>query len=216
MLLEELRRKVIEIAIRSQSEKLVNLTFGNFSIRDKETEYIVITPSGMDYGSLLREDIVVVDENCNIIDGKRKPSVEIAMHCAVYRNRRDVFGIAHTHSTVATAWACCETDLPCVVAEVAGLVGGAIKCAPYRPSATIELAEVVVETLADKDAVLLAKHGVLTVGPDIETAFTNAVIVEEGAKIAYYAKGIGMIYPISEEECISLRKDIIKKYGQKF
>ncbi|QCX34869.1 class II aldolase/adducin family protein [Caloramator sp. E03] len=216
MLLEQQRKKIIEIALRAQNEKLIVLTFGNFSIRDKETGYICVTPSGMNYKELVPEDIVVVDENCNIIDGKRKPSIETPMHCAVYRKRKDVNGIVHTHSSFATAWACCEQDIPCVVAEVAALIGGDIKCAPYRPMGTNELADIVAETIGDNDAVLLAKHGALAVGPDIEIAFTNAVVVEEGAKVAYYAKSIGKLEPIPQEECRALRKATIEKYGQKY
>lgn len=215
MILEETRKKVIEIALRAQKEKLIALTFGNFSIRDRETGYVCITPSGMNYDILTPEDIVVVDENAKIIDGKRKPSIETPMHCIVYRKRKDVFGIAHTHSTFATAWACCEEDIPCVVAEVGCVVGGPIKCSPYRPIGTLELGEAVVAYLGNTDAVLLGKHGALAVGPDIDTAFTNAVIVEEGAKVAYYAKGIGMLYPIPEEQCKELRTTTIEKYGQK-
>lgn len=215
MLLEEARKRVIEIALRAREDKLITLTFGNFSIRDKETGYICITPSGMDYYVLKPEDIVVVDENEKIIDGKRKPSIETPMHCNVYRKRENVFGIVHTHSVFATAWACCEEDIPCAVAEVGCLVGGPIKCSPYRPIGTPELGETAAAYLGNTDAVLLGKHGALAVGPDIDTAYTNAVIVEEGAKIAYYARGIGGLSPIPEEQCRELRKTTIEKYGQK-
>lgn len=131
MLLEEERKEVIEIALRAAREKLIALTFGNFSLRDRKTGYICVTPSGMAYDTLKAEDIVVVDENLNVIDGARKYSTETPMHCTIYKARPDVFGIAHTHSTFASAWACCEMDITCVVAEVAGLVGGCVKCAPY-------------------------------------------------------------------------------------
>ena len=214
MLLQDLRMKLIQIALRAQRENLIPLTFGNFSIRDKETGYICITPSGMEYSLLVPEDIVVVDSDCNIIDGKRKPSIEVAMHCMTFRERPDVFGIAHTHSTFATAWASCCEDIPAVVAEVAALVGSSISCAPYRPMGTIELAQVVVDYLKDKYAVLLANHGLLAVGPSIEVAYANAVIVEEGAKVAFYGKQIGIIKYIPDEECMNLRRIAMEKSGQ--
>ena len=78
----------------------------------------------------------------------------------------------------------------------------------------MELAETVVATLKEQDAVLMANHGLLTVGVDLATAFKNAVIVEEGAKVAYYAHNIGKVKVMPDEECHRLRQWIINKYGQ--
>ena len=215
MLLQELREKVIEIALKAQKERLISLTMGNFSARDKETGYICITPSGMEYDKLTAEDIVVMDAEGNILDGDRKPSIEHPLHCAVYRRRKDVFGVSHTHSVFATAWAACNENIPVVVAELAALVGGPVECAPYKPMGSSELAETAAAHLKDRHAILLANHGVLAVGHDIETAFANSVVVEEGAKIAYYARQIGVMRVIPEDECRSLRKSTLEKYGQK-
>lgn len=215
MLLEELRKRVIATALKAQKEKLIPLTMGNFSARDKKTGYICITPSGMDYESLVPSDIVVLDVEGNIIEGERKPSIETPLHCAVYRRRKDVFGVSHTHSVFATAWAACNESIPVVVAELAALIGGPVECAIYKPMGSLELAETAAIRLKDRHAILLANHGVLAVGPDIESAFANSVVVEEGAKIAYYARQIGVMRLIPEEECISLRKTTLEKYGQK-
>jgi L-ribulose-5-phosphate 4-epimerase len=215
MLLQELREKVIEIALTAQRERLIALTFGNFSARDKETGYVCITPSGMDYKVLSPEDIVVIDVNYNVIDGKRKPSIETPLHCEAYRKRRDVFGIAHTHSVFATAWASCRKPIPVVVAELASLMGGPVECAPYAPMGTMELAEVVTDYLKDRYAVLMANHGTFAVGPDLNTAYCNAVIVEEGAKIALYSKLVGVAQVIPSDECECLRQTTMEKYGQR-
>lgn len=215
MLLKELRDKVIEISLKAQREKLIPLTMGNFSARDRATGYICITPSGMEYDKLIAEDIVVLDEDGNIIEGKRKPSIEAPLHCAVYRRRKDVFGVSHTHSVFATAWAACNESIPVVVAELAALIGGPVECALYKPMGSLELAETAAIRLSDRHAILLANHGVLAVGHDIETAFANSVVVEEGAKIAYYARQIGMMKLIPDEECSVLRKNTLEKYGQK-
>jgi len=214
MLLEDLRKGVIETALKAQKEKLIPLTMGNFSARDKETGYVCITPSGMDYEKLIPSDIVVVDVDGNIVEGNRKPSIETPLHCAVYRRRADVFGVSHTNSVFATAWAACNESIPVVVAELAALIGGPVECALYKPMGSLELAETAAIRLKDRHAILLANHGVLAVGPDIETAFANSVVVEEGAKIAYYARQIGAMRLIPEEECKSLRKTTLEKYGQ--
>lgn len=214
MLLKELREKVIEIAKKAQMEKLTPLTMGNFSARDKGTGYICITPSGMEYDKLTTADIVILDIEGNVVEGERKPSIETPLHCAVYRRRNDVFGVSHTHSVFATAWAACNESIPVVVAELAALIGGPVECAIYKPMGSLELAETAAIRLGDRHAILLANHGVLAVGNDIDTAFANSVVVEEGAKIAYYARQIGVMQLIPEDECSALRRMIVEKYGQ--
>ncbi|WP_066497318.1 class II aldolase/adducin family protein [Abyssisolibacter fermentans] len=214
MMLEEQRKKVIEIALSVQKENLVPLTFGNFSLRDEETGYICITPSGMPYESLKPEDIVVLDVDCNKIDGSRKPSIEAPLHCTAYRKREDVGGIVHTHSTYCTAWACAGIEMPCVTAEAAALVGGKIKCAPFRPMGTVDLAEVTIEWLGQDSAVLMEKHGVFAVGENIDQAFVNAVIVEESAKVTHLASQLGELKPLDEEMCKFLQADTKANYGQ--
>jgi L-ribulose-5-phosphate 4-epimerase len=215
MLLHKQRQNVIDIALKAQRERLIPLTMGNFSLRDKETGYICITPSGMDYSLLQPEDIVVVDIQGAIIDGNRKPSIEIQLHCRTYAKRADIFGICHTHSTYATAWACCGKEIPVIVAELAGMIGGPVKCAPYAPMGTTELADIVTEHLNLQNAVLMENHGMLAVGENIESAFANAVIVEEGAKITLYSMQIGGMKTITEQECKDLKRKTMESYGQK-
>ncbi|MDD4665546.1 MAG: class II aldolase/adducin family protein [Clostridia bacterium] len=214
MLLEKQREEVIKIALKAQQLGLIALTFGNFSLRDQETGYVCITPSGMDYEDLEAADIVVMDDQGKIIDGQRKPSVETPMHTMVYRKRKDVCGVVHTHSVFATAWASCYVEFPVIAAELAALVGEPVKTAPYRRMGSMELAEIVSETLQDKHAVLMSNHGLLTVGSNLKTAFANAVIVEEAAKITYYAKNMGQLKILDDQECKTLRKWVIEKYGQ--
>jgi len=214
MLLEKQREEVIKIALKAQQLGLIALTFGNFSLRDQETGYVCITPSGMDYEDLEAADIVVMDDQGKIIDGQRKPSVETPMHTMVYQKRKDVCGVVHTHSVFATAWASCYVEFPVIAAELAALVGEPVKTAPYRRMGSMELAEIVSETLQDKHAVLMSNHGLLTVGSNLKTAFANAVIVEEAAKITYYAKNMGQLKILDDQECKTLRKWVIEKYGQ--
>lgn len=215
LLLKELRQSVIDTALKAQKEKLIPLTMGNFSARDRETGYMCITPSGMEYDKLTPADVVVMDVEGKVIEGERKPSIETPLHCAVYRRRSDVLGVSHTHSVFATAWAACNENIPVVVAELAALIGGPVECAVYKPMGSLELAETAAIRLKDRHAILLANHGVLAVGQDIETAFANSVVVEEGAKIAFYARQIGVMRLIPEEECKALRKNTLEKYGQK-
>jgi L-ribulose-5-phosphate 4-epimerase len=169
----------------------------------------------MEYSLLKPEDIVVVDLKGCRIDGNRKPSIETQLHCCTYAKRPDVFGICHTHSTFATAWACCGKEIPVIVAELAGMIGGPVKCAPYAPMGTLELAHIVAEHLGSQNAILMENHGMLAVGENIEKAYANAVIVEEGAKVTLYAMQIGGMKTIDDQECKNLRRQTIEGYGQK-
>lgn len=215
MLLEKERQKVIEIALKIKEEKLIPLTFGNFSLRDPATGYICITPSGMPYDTLHPSDIVVVDRNNEIIDGERKPSIEMPLHTAVYRKRPDVNGIVHTHSTYCTAWACRNGGMPCITSEAAGLVGGMVRCAAFVPPGTDKLAEVTSEALKQDKAVLMGNHGVICVDETIDKAFQDAIIVEESAKVAFIAFQLGNVNTLEEQMCKYLKEDTDKNYGQK-
>lgn len=215
MILVEQRKKVIEIAQKAQDTGLIILTTGNFSLRDRDSGYICLTPSGMNYRELEPADIPVVDLDGNIIEGTRRPSIESPMHREVYRKRADVFGICHTHSPYATAWASVDEEFPLVLAELAAMLGGTLKTAPYMTAGTPELADAVTETLGDQNAVLMGNHGLLAAGADIDKAFANAFLVEEAAKIAYYANNIGQVRKISPQEAADLQTWLSKIYGQR-
>jgi len=215
MILKAQRKKIINIALMVKKERLIPLTFGNFSLRDKNTGYICITPSGMDYEILKPRDIIVCSTEGEIIEGIRKPSIETPMHCLVYKHRKDVMGIIHTHSVYASAWASCGNGkIPIVSVELAALTGRSLNCADYAKGGTNELAQNVVKALGDNNGVLLKNHGLLTVGSDIESAFSNAVVVEEGAKVAYIARQIGNMNIIHDKECDELHEGTMKYYGQ--
>jgi len=215
MLLAAQRMKVIEIALEAVKQGLVILTVGNFSLRDPETGYICITPSGMNYQELQPEDIVVLNPQGGIVEGSRKPSIEKGLHCLVYQQRSDVFGVCHTHSDYATAWASVEEEFPLILAELAALLGDNLRTAPFKPMGTLELAQVTVETLGQNSAVLMSNHGQLAVGLSLEKALGNALLVEEAARIASYAKGLGRLKIIEPKQAQQLQRWVEENYGQK-
>ena len=216
MLLFEERKKVIEIAKRAGlTDKLVPLTFGNFSLRDPDTGYICITPSGMPYAGLVPGDIVVVDSEGSVIDGSRKPSIETPLHTSVYRKREDVYGIVHTHSTYLTAWSCLDGGMPCITTEAASLVGESLASAPFAVQGTAELAQVTSEALGMSKAVLMANHGAIFADETIEKAYHDAVVLEESAKVAYLAFTLGKPNLLSDQIMKTLKKVTDDHYGQK-
>ena len=157
-------------------------------MRDKETGYVCITPSGVDRELLKPEDIAVVDMNLNVIEGGR-PSSETMMHIETYKARPDVFGIAHTHSKMATAFAVLAKPIPAVIYELAGfkLDHAMIPVAPYGRPGTPELAQRVAEKTAVSDMVLMEKHGAIAVGKTLDDAYLAVQYIEEVAQIYYDA-----------------------------
>lgn len=185
----ELKKKLIEISKKAQKIGLCKHKSGNFSIRDRETNYILITPSGIDREKLEIDDICVLDLKGNIIYSKEglKPSSETMMHIEIYNQREDVFSVAHTHSKFGTAFAILNKKIPAVVFEAAGfgLKKGYIPVAKYARPGTYELAKSVVEPVSIADMFLLEKHGVVAVGKDIDESFLNVQYAEELAELYY-------------------------------
>ncbi len=214
MLLEEQRVKVIEIALRAFNDKLVPLTFGNFSLRDPQTGLICVTPSGMPYRELVPSDIVVVAPDGSVTDGERKPSIETPLHTSIYRKRPDVYGIVHTHSTFLTAWACLDGGMPCITSEAASLVGTSLKLAPFAVQGTAELARVTTEALGEDKAILMANHGAVFADDTIDKAYNDAYVLEESAKVAYLACTLGSPNLLSDQIMKTLKQVTDDHYGQ--
>lgn len=191
-MLEQLKEHVVQIAKEADASGLCKHKSGNFSIRDKETGYILITPSGVAREVLNADDIAVVDIDGNIVELKSdaKPSSEMKVHLVAYQQREDVFGVCHTHSHYATAFAVQGIEIEPVVFE-ALVYGVRTPVAKYQRPGTQELGDSIIEALTISDACLLEKHGVIAVGTDLTDAYLKAHYVEDVAKIAYYATVLG-------------------------
>lgn len=191
-MLDLLKEKLINIANQAEKDGLCRHRSGNFSIRDKKTNYILITPSGVKREDLNNEAIIVIDMDGEIIENnsKYKPSSELPMHLMVYKMREDVYGVCHTHSIFATVFAVISMEIRPIVFEAIGY-GIQVPIAKYATPGTKELAESIAEPLKKSDACLLEKHGVLTVGPNLEEAYLKMQYVEDVARINYYTLVIG-------------------------
>ena len=136
------------------------------------------------------------------------------MHQEIYRARPDVGGLVHTHSVYASAHAAARRAVPPVVEELAQVVGGAIECAPYARAGTDALARAAAGALGDRNAVLLANHGLVGVGRTPQDALRVCIVSEQGAQIHSVARAIGMPALLSPEEVGHLRRDYLCSYGQ--
>jgi L-fuculose-phosphate aldolase len=215
MLYEEARKAVSETAKRMMRDGLVKLTSGNISARVPGTTFFAITPSGMDYETMVPQDICIVDMSGRVINGHRRPSTEMAMHRLAYQRRDDVNAVVHTHSIYASAFACTGREMPIISTELAALVGGTIRCAPYAKAGTEEFAQAAVDTLGSEDlSVLFQNHGVMAVGRSLKEAYSVAVGLEEAAMIYHIAKQMGDPIIIPEEERRRMFREFRLHYGQ--
>ena len=213
-MLEELKKEICEYNLELPRRGLVVMTSGNVSGRDPESNLVVIKPSGVKYATMHPEDLVVVDLNGKKVEGKLKPSVDTESHLYVYRNRPDVFGVCHTHSTFASVFAALGKPIPAVLTTTA-MLGGEVPLGEFVPVGEAEIGKEVVEKIGDKKAIILKNHGVFTIGKDAYHATKMAIEVEEIAKITYHALLMGKPNVLTDEQ-IGLFKHIYENvYGQR-
>ncbi|GGJ58104.1 L-ribulose-5-phosphate 4-epimerase [Anoxybacillus voinovskiensis] len=194
-MLEQLKQKVLEANLQLPSYRLVTFTWGNVSGIDREQGLVVIKPSGVAYDQITKDDLVVVDLEGNIVEGKRKPSSDTPTHLVLYKSFPSIGGIVHTHSPWATIWAQAGKGIPALGTTHADYFYGEIPCTRKMTEAEIkgayemETGNVIVETFRFLDptqvpGVLVHSHGPFAWGDDPYSAVHNAVVLEEVAKMA--------------------------------
>jgi L-fuculose-phosphate aldolase len=209
------REELIKVALEIYENKLVVGTWGNVSMRISNTKHLLITPSGMDYREIKPADIVLLNMEGEVLEGKWKPSSETPMHVAIYKNRADVGAIVHVHSTFASVFAVLHQSIPVILEETAQVIGHKIETAPYASCGTQELADCTASALgADKKAVLMANHGLLGVGRNLKDALRVCYIAEKTAMITVYAQNLGDIKELPEED-INLLNKKFAYYGKR-
>lgn len=206
-----LRQALIAAARSLRENGLGAGTAGNLSVRVQEG--YLITPTGVDYEVLEPDHIVAMDLRGNPAPGDLKPSSEWRFHQDVYLRRADAGAIVHTHSPWATALACARQDLPAFHYMVAGAGGRHIRCAEYGTFGTQELSERALAALGNRQACLLANHGVLALGAELAAAFKTAQLVEELARQYLLSRLAGAPVLLDDEE-MDLNLEKFKDYGQ--
>jgi len=208
------REDILRAAQTMARAQMVVGTWGNVSARVPGQPYLLITPSGMKYETMSVEDMVMVDWSGTVIEGKWKPSVETPTHASIYEHRPDVQAIVHVHSPHLTAFAVARIPVPVILEETAQVIGHEIQTAPYAICGTGKLANSVVQTLGAGAAVLLANHGMVGVGKNMDDAMRVCMIAEETARITLLAKSLGQVHSLSPDEVEKLHRGFAR-YGQK-
>lgn len=214
MLLQTIREELTYLNQALPDNGLVTWTSGNLSVRDPESGYVAIKPSGVKFPDLTPESMVIIDLDGNKIDGNLSPSSDSTSHLYIYRSRPDVNGIVHTHSAYASAFATLGEPIPVYLTAQADEFGGPIPCGGLALIGGKQIGKIVVESIGDSSAVLLKNHGVFTIGPTGEAALKSAVMVEDIARTTWLAKQIGTPEEIPQEMVEKLYHRYKTKYGQ--
>ncbi|GAA2182524.1 L-ribulose-5-phosphate 4-epimerase [Brooklawnia cerclae] len=212
----QVRQSVCDLHAELPRWGLVVWTAGNVSQRLHSADLFVIKPSGVRYDELTPESMVVCDLDGNLVDGTRSPSSDTAAHAYVYRHMPKVYGVVHTHSTYATAWAARGEEIPCVLTMMGDEFGGPVPVGPFAIIGDDSIGRGIVETLraSRSPAVLMCNHGPFTVGKDATAAVKAAVMVEEVARTVHMAMQLGDPLPIPQDRIDALYDRYTNVYGQ--
>ena len=220
-MLKELKNIVFKANLDLVSYGLVIHTWGNVSGRDKESGLIVIKPSGVSYESMKPEDMVVIDQEGKVLEGKYKPSTDTPTHLLLYRAYGSLGGVVHTHSSYATSWAQAGRAIPPYGTTHADHFYGEVPCTRLLTQKETEndyeinTGKIIIEKMGTVNpltvpSVLVNGHGPFCWGSDAENAVYNAVALEEIAKMAFYTVLLGKKEPISK---FLLDKHFKRKHG---
>jgi L-fuculose-phosphate aldolase len=206
----KLKEQICEIGRRVYAKGFAAANDGNISIRLNDRE-VLCSPTMMSKGFMKCEDLCKVDYEGKQLAGTRKRSSEILLHLAVYKNRPDVNAVVHCHPPHATAFAVAGVPIPqCILPEVEVFLGD-VPTAVYETPGTQKFAETIVPHLKASNTIILANHGTVTFGPDLETAYWNSEIIDAYCRILILSKRLGNVNYFNEgqtKELLTLKKKL--------
>ncbi|NOX58146.1 MAG: class II aldolase/adducin family protein [Planctomycetes bacterium] len=201
----QLRQEMVSIGKRIDDRRLVAATDGNISAR-LHGGRILMTPSGIALGSLRPQDLVIIDHAGRLLSGTLKKSSEFRLHLMIYEERRDVVAVVHAHPPIANAFTFAGVPLdPCIVPEVVATLGS-IPTTDYGTPATDEGANVARTLIANHDAIMLQRHGSVTVGPTLLSAYQKLEKLEHTAEVLLAAHQLGGPKKLSKDEILKLAR----------
>ncbi|RMF78206.1 MAG: class II aldolase/adducin family protein [Planctomycetota bacterium] len=205
------RRAVVEFARRTYEKGLVAATDGNLSHRIAR-DRVLVTPSGFCLGEIGPDDLCVVSLDGRNVAGAHEPTSETPMHLEVYRRRPDVQAVVHAHPPITNAFSFAGQELdPCVIPEVVVSLGR-VPTAPYSTPSCEEGPAAIRDLIRGHDAIILARHGTLTVGKTMREAYYRTEKLEHAAEVLFAARQLGPIQPLSADELRRLA-DVCERHG---
>ena len=207
----EMKERITQTALKAYTEKLVAGTSGNVSEFDHEKQIMAITPTNLDYKAMQPDDIVLMQLDGTVLEGKHRPSSEWRLHAAMYRHFKHVNAVIHTHSPRATGFAVLHETIPLILVEMLPFLGGDIPLAAFGMPGTDEIGENAAAVMENRNCALLANHGVVAVGTSLKQAYIRAVYVEDAATIYHFARQLSTPKLVPAQAAAILRE----RYGLK-
>lgn len=219
---EKLKAECLEANLLLPKYGLITFTWGNVSIIDRTLNVVAIKPSGVIYEDMKADDIVVLDLDGNVLEGRLRPSSDTATHLRLYKEYLNMGAIVHTHSRWATIFAQAKRSIPALGTTHADYFYGEIPCTRELTSSEIngsyelETGNVIVETIGNHDplhcpGIVVASHGPFAWGKDAKDAVMHAVVMEEVAMMAWHAM---MMNPsLVKADQVLLDKHFFRKHG---
>ena len=211
---EELKNMIVDGGMNLFNQGLTVGTWGNLSFRDPETDLVYIKPSGMNYPDIETEDVVVMNMSREVVDGKRKPSIEYNFHIDILTSRKDINCIIHYHPIYSSVFGVIYEDIPGISEDFVQLIGDKVINCKYALPGTRELAVNVVEGLGERNAVIIPNHGSVCVGVDFDTALKTIHVLEKSAQIYILARSVGTPHLIDPGDIKAMQDFAKNHYGQ--
>ena len=208
----DLKLLIIEAGKKLLSEGLVTRTWGNVSIRVDEN-LMLITPSGRAYNDLTVNDIVLVNYHTLKYEGTIKPSSEKGLHCEIYRTRKEINSVIHTHQMNASTVAAARREVPPILDDMVQIIGPSVRVADYALPSTRRIVNKTVKALRGRMAALMANHGAVCIGRDIEEAFVVCQVLEKACKAFIEAEFLGGAKGINVFEAHLMNQFYLRKYS---
>lgn len=221
-MLEQLKEEVFKANLDLVKHGLVIFTWGNASGIDRGQGLVVIKPSGVDYDVMKPSDMVVVDMEGKVVEGKLKPSSDLATHIELYKAFAEIGGVVHTHSTYATAWAQAGTAIPNIGTTHADYFAREIPCTRQMTENEVfgkyeqDTGKVIIEVFkginpVEVPGVLVQNHGPFSWGTNVHDAVHNAVVMEQVAKMATISFSVN---PNLQMNPLLIKKHYERKHGK--
>jgi L-ribulose-5-phosphate 4-epimerase len=209
----ELRQEVIRTCLRMSELGYFLGTWGNVGVRVGGG--MLVTPARTEYEGMQVDDLVLVSWEGKRVAGKRLPSSEMHVHRLLLAGRGDLGAVIHSHPPCCSAVAAARQSIPCIVEDMAQVIGGEVRCSRYVPAGHhLELAEAAREAMGDEvAAALLANHGVVVGGRSLKEAIVATQVLEKAAQLYIHAASLGGAVPIPQPQVEEERHRFLFKYG---
>ncbi len=210
--LEQHKKQVIEAGMKLVNEGLVARTWGNVSVK-VDDDHMLITPSGRIYEDLTIDDIVLVNIHTSKYEGSIKPSSEHKLHSEIYKTRKGINAVIHTHQMNASTCAAARREVPPILDDMAQIIGPTVRVAPYALPSTKKIVTKTVKALKGRMAALMANHGAVCIGRDMDEAFVVCQVLEKACKAFIEAEFLGGAKSINKFEAVLMHQIYLKKYS---